>query len=112
MLTLRQGSEVADATAPHVSFRLVIQTSQCGSLIGKGGAKIKEIREVGTLPVCGSSPVQLFPPHTEYRSLHPGEHMSIYMYMFAGHKSTQLLTKLTRVCLPSLYYIGCRGNPA
>ena len=30
-----------------ISFRLVIQTSQCGSLIGKGGSKIKEIREVG-----------------------------------------------------------------
>ena len=30
----------------HVSFRLVIQSSQCGSLIGKGGSKIKEIREV------------------------------------------------------------------
>lgn len=29
-----------------ISFRLVIQSSQCGSLIGKGGAKIKEIREV------------------------------------------------------------------
>jgi len=26
--------------------------SQCGSLIGKGGAKIKEIREVGGLPVA------------------------------------------------------------
>lgn len=31
---------------PNISFRLVIQTSQCGSLIGKGGSKIKEIREV------------------------------------------------------------------
>ena len=30
-----------------VSFRLIIQTSQCGSLIGKGGGKIKDIREVG-----------------------------------------------------------------
>ena len=29
-----------------ISFRLVIQSSQCGSLIGKGGTKIKEIREV------------------------------------------------------------------
>ncbi|CAI8057527.1 Poly(rC)-binding protein 4, partial [Geodia barretti] len=28
-----------------ISFRLVIQSSQCGSLIGKGGTKIKEIRE-------------------------------------------------------------------
>lgn len=37
----------AAITAPtHVTFRLIIQSSQCGSLIGKGGAKIKEIREV------------------------------------------------------------------
>uniref|UniRef100_A0A670YS82 Poly(rC) binding protein 4 n=1 Tax=Pseudonaja textilis TaxID=8673 RepID=A0A670YS82_PSETE len=30
---------------PPVTLRLVIPASQCGSLIGKGGAKIKEIRE-------------------------------------------------------------------
>ncbi|XP_077948756.1 poly(rC)-binding protein 4 isoform X3 [Gasterosteus aculeatus] len=30
---------------PPVSLRLVIPASQCGSLIGKGGSKIKEIRE-------------------------------------------------------------------
>ena len=31
----------------QVTFKLVIPASQCGSIIGKGGAKIKEIREVG-----------------------------------------------------------------
>lgn len=31
---------------PPVTLRLVIPASQCGSLIGKGGSKIKEIREV------------------------------------------------------------------
>lgn len=30
----------------QVTFKLVIPASQCGSIIGKGGAKIKEIREV------------------------------------------------------------------
>lgn len=36
--------------AQQVSLRLIVQTSQCGSLIGKGGAKIREIREVsGTM---------------------------------------------------------------
>ncbi|XP_040926841.2 LOW QUALITY PROTEIN: poly(rC)-binding protein 4 [Betta splendens] len=30
---------------PPVTLRLVIPASQCGSLIGKGGSKIKEIRE-------------------------------------------------------------------
>lgn len=32
---------------PPVTLRLVVPASQCGSLIGKGGCKIKEIREVG-----------------------------------------------------------------
>lgn len=34
---------------PPVTLRLVFPGSQCGSLIGKGGSKIKEIREVGVL---------------------------------------------------------------
>lgn len=36
-----------------MTLRLVIPASQCGSLIGKAGTKIKEIREVrgeGPLP--------------------------------------------------------------
>lgn len=37
---------------PPVTLRLVIPASQCGSLIGKGGSKIKEIREVS---VCRDS---------------------------------------------------------
>jgi poly(rC)-binding protein 2/3/4 len=36
---------LAPDTPLTISLRLVIQSSQCGSLIGKGGAKIKEIRE-------------------------------------------------------------------
>lgn len=31
---------------PPVTVRLIVPASQCGSLIGKGGSKIKEIREV------------------------------------------------------------------
>lgn len=34
---------------PPVTLRLVFPGSQCGSLIGKGGSKIKEIREVGVV---------------------------------------------------------------
>ena len=34
---------------PPVTLRLVMPASQCGSLIGKQGCKIKEIREVSTL---------------------------------------------------------------
>uniref|UniRef100_A0A673BQW9 K Homology domain-containing protein n=1 Tax=Sphaeramia orbicularis TaxID=375764 RepID=A0A673BQW9_9TELE len=33
------------SSKPPVTLRLVIPASQCGSLIGKGGSKIKEIRE-------------------------------------------------------------------
>ncbi|XP_066225687.1 poly(rC)-binding protein 2 isoform X11 [Saccopteryx leptura] len=33
------------ASKPPVTLRLVVPASQCGSLIGKGGCKIKEIRE-------------------------------------------------------------------
>ena len=39
------------ASRPPVTLRLVVPASQCGSLIGKGGCKIKEIREVGNF--CG-----------------------------------------------------------
>lgn len=44
------GTAVATGAAgpTQVSFKLVIQSSQCGSIIGKGGSKIKEIREVLT----------------------------------------------------------------
>ncbi len=31
---------------PPVTLRLVVPATQCGSIIGKGGMKIKEIREV------------------------------------------------------------------
>ncbi|CAL9703816.1 unnamed protein product [Knipowitschia caucasica] len=33
------------STKPPVTLRIVVPASQCGSLIGKGGCKIKEIRE-------------------------------------------------------------------
>lgn len=35
-----------NVSRPPVTLRLVIPASQCGSLIGKAGTKIKEIREV------------------------------------------------------------------
>uniref|UniRef100_UPI0037E7030E poly(rC)-binding protein 4-like n=1 Tax=Semicossyphus pulcher TaxID=241346 RepID=UPI0037E7030E len=52
MITLKLEEDVLALLAngsvsskPAVSLRLVIPASQCGSLIGKGGSKIKEIRE-------------------------------------------------------------------
>lgn len=48
---------------PPVTMRLVVPASQCGSLIGKGGCKIKEIREVCFPPSVLALNVRL-PPHT------------------------------------------------
>ncbi|XP_016422035.1 poly(rC)-binding protein 4-like [Sinocyclocheilus rhinocerous] len=52
MITLKLEEDLAALVAngtvtskPPVTLRLVIPASQCGSLIGKGGSKIKEIRE-------------------------------------------------------------------
>ena len=41
-----QASPNSGVPKPPVTVRLIIPASQCGSLIGKGGSKIKEIREV------------------------------------------------------------------
>lgn len=43
---LASAANGSPAARPSLTLRLVIPASQCGSLIGKGGAKIKEIREV------------------------------------------------------------------
>ncbi|UYV62727.1 PCBP3 [Cordylochernes scorpioides] len=48
---------------PPVTLRLVVPDSQCGSLIGKGGAKIKEIREVTGASVQVAS--EMLPNSTE-----------------------------------------------
>ena len=45
------------------SLKLIVPASQCGSLIGKGGAKIKEIREVTGASVQVAS--ELLPNSTE-----------------------------------------------
>lgn len=41
------------SSKPPVTLRIVVPASQCGSLIGKGGCKIKEIREV-SVPLEGA----------------------------------------------------------
>ncbi|KAI2565986.1 PCBP2 isoform 20, partial [Pan troglodytes] len=50
------------ASRPPVTLRLVVPASQCGSLIGKGGCKIKEIRERRVSLFCsGWSPTPELP---------------------------------------------------
>lgn len=48
---------------PPITFRLVVPASQCGSLIGKGGAKIKEIREITGASIQVAS--EMLPNSTE-----------------------------------------------
>ena len=48
---------------PPITFRLIVPASQCGSLIGKGGSKIKEIREVTGASIQVAS--EMLPNSTE-----------------------------------------------
>ncbi|XP_037094670.1 poly(rC)-binding protein 3-like isoform X2 [Pollicipes pollicipes] len=48
---------------PPITMRLIVPASQCGSLIGKGGAKIKEIREVSGASIQVAS--EMLPNSTE-----------------------------------------------
>lgn len=60
ILTNHQNSSLPK---PPVTVRLIIPASQCGSLIGKGGAKIKEIREVTGASIQVAS--EMLPNSTE-----------------------------------------------
>ncbi|XP_017779738.1 PREDICTED: poly(rC)-binding protein 3 isoform X3 [Nicrophorus vespilloides] len=48
---------------PPITLRLIVPASQCGSLIGKGGSKIKEIREVTGVSIQVAS--DMLPNSTE-----------------------------------------------
>ncbi|KAI1280349.1 Poly(rC)-binding protein 3 [Halotydeus destructor] len=54
---------VALGGKPQVTLRLIVPASQCGSLIGKGGAKIKEIREITGATIQVAS--EMLPNSTE-----------------------------------------------
>ena len=56
-------SSTTSKSSSGVSLKLVVPASQCGSLIGKGGSKIKEIREVTGASVQVAS--ELLPNSTE-----------------------------------------------
>lgn len=57
----REGS--SNVPRPPVTLRLIVPASQCGSLIGKGGSKIKEIREVSGASIQVAS--EMLPNSTE-----------------------------------------------
>ncbi|KAJ8922068.1 hypothetical protein NQ315_008709 [Exocentrus adspersus] len=57
------GSTIAVCRGPPITLRLVVPASQCGSLIGKAGSKIKEIREVTGASIQVAS--EMLPNSTE-----------------------------------------------
>lgn len=59
---LEPWKEVQSGSSP-VTLRLIVPASQCGSLIGKGGAKIKEIREITGATIQVAS--EMLPNSTE-----------------------------------------------
>ncbi|KHJ42820.1 KH domain protein [Trichuris suis] len=48
---------------PPITFRLIVPATQCGSLIGKGGSKIKDIREATGASIQVAS--EMLPSSTE-----------------------------------------------
>ncbi|XP_040564731.1 poly(rC)-binding protein 3 [Lepeophtheirus salmonis] len=48
---------------PPITLRLIVPASQCGSLIGKGGSKIKEMREISGASIQVAS--EMLPNSTE-----------------------------------------------
>lgn len=93
------------ASRPPVTLRLVVPASQCGSLIGKGGCKIKEIREVRVgQPRGGMHGLRVPPGANPCVSPHPGW----YHIVETWHHSTflELLVFLVLVKL------GLGGRPS
>lgn len=60
---LQNNTGVTNVPKPPVTLRLIVPASQCGSLIGKGGSKIKEIREVTGASIQVAS--EMLPSSTE-----------------------------------------------
>uniref|UniRef100_A0A8D9BMT1 Poly(RC)-binding protein 3 n=1 Tax=Cacopsylla melanoneura TaxID=428564 RepID=A0A8D9BMT1_9HEMI len=56
------GTPASSSPSP-ITFRLIVPASQCGSLIGKGGCKIKEIRELSGASIQVAS--DMLPNSTE-----------------------------------------------
>jgi len=64
LLFLFQNLPKADnVPKPPITLRLIVPASQCGSLIGKGGSKIREIREVTGASIQVAS--EMLPNSTE-----------------------------------------------
>lgn len=60
---INSGGGGSGVPRPPITLRLIVPASQCGSLIGKGGSKIKEIREVTGASIQVAS--EMLPNSTE-----------------------------------------------
>lgn len=60
---INSGGGGSGVPKPPITLRLIVPASQCGSLIGKGGSKIKEIREVTGASIQVAS--EMLPNSTE-----------------------------------------------
>ena len=78
---------------PPITFRLVVPASQCGSLIGKGGSKIKEIREVTGASIQVAS--EMLPNSTERAVTISGSSEAITQCIF------HICVVMSEVYLPS-----------
>ena len=67
---------------PPITLRLIMPASQCGSLIGKGGSKIKEIREITGASVVVASEMlpnsSAFWNQQRHHSVHLLKHLMLY----------------------------------
>ena len=69
MMFLQDLQNTPTVPKPPVTLRLVVPASQCGSLIGKGGSKIKEIREVYVVILASIDINSLFIPFIHMHTL-------------------------------------------
>lgn len=65
---------------PTITFRLVVPASQCGSLIGKKGSKIKEIRDVTGASIQVAS--EMLPNSTERTVTISGDNKSVIQCIY------------------------------
>ncbi len=91
---------------PPITFRLIVPASQCGSLIGKGGSKIKEIREVTGASIQVAS--EMLPNSTERAVTISGSSDAItqcvYHICSVMSEVTNPTTKAEHLLLLSLIY--------
>lgn len=99
---------------PPITLRLIVPASQCGSLIGKGGSKIKEIREVTGASIQVAS--EMLPNSTERAVTISGTSEAITQCIY--HICCVMLEVRTTVVRPLIdtspwylqsYFFKCKG---